>query len=82
MIDERTRVALMRTHGNLVRHLEDLNDEIDQCGGRLKNHMVLDGFKDTVKTLCRIEDLLGASEPGEMPANNGVATQKAKAATI
>lgn len=61
MTEERMKVALERTRKHMVRHLEDLNDEIDQANGRIENHMVVDGLKDCVKTLCRIKELLGGS---------------------
>lgn len=62
MTEERMMEALRRTKDHLVRHLEDLNDEIDQDEGRIKDHMVLDGLKDCVKTLCRIKELMGGAE--------------------
>jgi hypothetical protein len=62
MMDARMKEALERTKKHLVRHLEDLNDEIDQADGRIKDHMVLDGLKDCVKTLCRIKELMGGAE--------------------
>lgn len=62
MMDARMKEALCRTKKHLVRHLEDLNDEIDQADGRIKDHMVLDGLKDCVKTLCRIKELMGGAE--------------------
>ena len=55
MMDERTKKALMRTHDNAVRHLEDLNDMVDRDDGRIKDHMTLDGMKDAVKIVCKIE---------------------------
>lgn len=64
MMDERMKEALERTRKHLVRHLEDLNDEIDQANGRIENHMVVDGLKDCVKTLCRIKELMGEGGHG------------------
>lgn len=58
-MDERTRKALQRTHDNAVRHLEDQNDLIDKDGGRIKNHETLDGMKDAVKIVCKIESAFG-----------------------
>ena len=55
MMDERTKKALLRTHDNAVRHLEDLNDMVDADGGRIKDHMTLDGMKDAVKIVCKID---------------------------
>lgn len=62
MMDAHMKEALCRTKKHLVRHLEDLNDEIDRDDGRIKDHMVVDGLKDCVKTLCRIKELLGGAE--------------------
>lgn len=64
MTEERMMVALERTRKHLVRHLEDLNDEIDQDDGRIKDHMVLDGLKDCAKTLRCIGELMGEGGHG------------------
>ena len=56
MMDERTMEALARTWKHLVRHLEDLNDEVDQADGRIKDHMVVDGMKDCVRTIRCIRE--------------------------
>ena len=61
MMDERMKEVLERTQKTLCRHLEDLNDQIDQDGGRIKDHMVLDGIKDSVKSLKCIKELLGGN---------------------
>lgn len=64
-MDERMKEALERTQKTLCRHLEDLNDQVDQDGGRIKDHMVLDGIKDSVKSLHCIKELMaeGAEAP-------------------
>ena len=62
MMDARMKEALCRTKKHLVRHLEDLNDEIDQADGRIKDHMVLDGLKDCAKTLRCIGELMSEGE--------------------
>ena len=64
-MDERMKEALERTQKMLCRHLEDLNDQVDQDGGRIKDHMVLDGVKDSLKSLHCIKELVanGAAEP-------------------
>lgn len=64
MMDERMKEALVRTQKTLCRHLEDLNDQVDQDNGRIKDHMVLDGIKDSVKSLRCIKELMteGAAE--------------------
>ena len=58
MMDERTKKAFERTRNNAVRHLEDLNDVIDMDGGRIKDHMTLDGLKDAVKIVCKVESAM------------------------
>lgn len=65
---ERMKTVLERTENTLCRHLEDLNDQIEKDGGRIKDHMVLDGFKDSVKTLYRIKELMDHSN-GETVAS-------------
>lgn len=55
---ERMKTVLERTEKTLCRHLEDLNDQVEQDGGRIKDHMVLDGIKDSVKTLYHIKELM------------------------
>lgn len=58
---ERMKTVLERTENTLCRHLEDLNDQIEKDGGRIKDHMSLDGIKDSVKTLRCIKELLGSA---------------------
>lgn len=58
-MNERVKMVLERTEKTLCRHLEDLNDQVEQDGGRIKDHMVLDGIKDSVKTLRCIKELMG-----------------------
>lgn len=56
MMDERMKKVLERTEKTLVRHLEDLNDQVDVNNGRIKDHMVLDGIKDSLKGVrCCLE---------------------------
>jgi hypothetical protein len=50
--------VLERTQETLIRHLEDLNDQVEQAGGRIKDHMVVDGIKDSVETLRRLKELM------------------------
>lgn len=53
---ERMKAVLERTEKKLCRHLEDLNDQVDQDGGRIKDHMILDGIKDCLESIkCRNE---------------------------
>lgn len=58
MMDERMKLVLERTQKTLCRHLEDLNDQVDQDGGRVKDHMTLDGIKDSVRSLHCIKELM------------------------
>lgn len=67
---DRMKAVLERTEKTLCRHLEDLNDQIDQDGGRIKDHMVLDGIKDVLKSVRCLTEI--------MPVN--VDTVAAKAA--
>lgn len=56
MMDERMKNVLERTEKTLVRHLEDLNDQVDVNNGRIKHHMALDGIKDSLKGVrCCLE---------------------------
>ena len=69
-MDERMKEVLERTKKMLCRHLEDLNDQVEQDGGRIKDHMVLDGVKDSLKSLHCIKELManGAAESTEKTA--------------
>jgi hypothetical protein len=67
-MNERMKMVLERTEKTLCRHLEDLNDQVEQDGGRIKDNMVLDGIKDSVKTLYRIKELMDHSN-GETVAS-------------
>ena len=40
---DRMKAVLERTEKTLCRHLEDLNDQVDQDGGRIKDHMPSNG---------------------------------------
>lgn len=56
MMTERMKKVLERTEKTLTRHLEDLNDQVDVNNGRIKDHMVLDGIKDSLKGVrCCLE---------------------------
>ena len=79
-MDERMKAALERTDMHLVRHLEDLNDEVDRENGRIKDHMIVDGMKDAVKTMHCIHEMMLA--PIGMETGNGVSFQKAKAPSL
>lgn len=56
MMDERMKKVLERTKETLTRHLEDLNDQVDVNNGRINDHIVLDGIKDSLKSVrCCLE---------------------------
>lgn len=57
-MNERMKKVLERTEETLCRHLEDLNDMVDVDGGRIKDHMTLDGIKDCVKTLKNLSEVM------------------------
>lgn len=73
MIDERMKEVLKRTEKTLCRHLEDLNDEVEQDGGRIKDHKVLDGIKDSIKGIVCLKELL--SDGAEGASGNGTAAK-------
>ena len=72
MMDARMKEALERTKKTLCRHLEDLNDGVEQDGGRIKDHMVVDGMKDCVKTIRCIGEMMSEDAEHE----NGAAAAK------
>ena len=55
---DRMKAVLERTEKTLCRHLEDLNDQVDQDGGRIKDHMVLDGIKDVLKSVRCLKEIM------------------------
>lgn len=65
---ERMKKVLERTEETLCRHLEDLNDEVDQDGGRIKDHMVLDGIKDCLKSVKCLSEIMKGNGNGSASA--------------
>jgi hypothetical protein len=61
MSEERMTEALERTKMAMVRHLEDLNDEVDAKGGRISCPKVLSGMKDAVDCLMDINGMMADS---------------------
>ena len=61
-MNERMKKVLDRTEETLCRHLEDLNDQVEQDDGRIRDHMVLDGIKDSVKSLRCIKELMAEGD--------------------
>ena len=55
---DRMKAVLERTEKTLCRHLEDLNYQVDQDGGRIKDHMVLDGIKDVLKSVHYLMEIM------------------------
>lgn len=66
---ERMKAVLERTEKTLCRHLEDLNDQVDHDGGRIKDHMVLDGINDVLKSVRCLTEI--------MPVNGDTVAAKA-----
>lgn len=46
---DKLKHELERAEGFICRHLEDLNDMVEQDGGRIKHHMTLDAYRDCIK---------------------------------
>ena len=63
-MDERIHKVLERTKETLCRHLEDINDAVDANGGRIDDHMDLDGIKDSLKGLKYIKELMAGNGNG------------------
>lgn len=71
---ERMKKVLERTEETLCRHLEDLNDMVDVDGGRIKDHMTLDGIKDCLKSVkCLSEVMKGSGSATAAKATASVA---------
>lgn len=66
---ERMKAVLERTEKTLCRHLEDLNDQVDQDGGRIKDHMILDGIKDSLESVKSHFEIMAMSGNGETVAS-------------
>ena len=69
---DRMKAVLERTEKTLCRHLEDLNDQVDQDGGRIKDHMVLDGIKDVLKSVRCLKEIMPSN--GEARASKAAKT--------
>lgn len=48
---EKEEETMERTKCALLRHLEDLNDQVDADGGRIRDPMVREDIRDCVRTL-------------------------------
>lgn len=56
---ENMKFTLECTEKLLCRHLEDLCNEVEENGGHVKDHMIIDGVKDCLKSLKCLK-VLGA----------------------
>ena len=70
-MDDMAKKTLERTRGTLLRHLEDLNDEVEQNDGRIGNPMVLDGMKDAITSLDCLNDMMVADTAVTEPSKTG-----------
>jgi hypothetical protein len=70
MMTEKTKETLERTERALCMHLDVLDGEIERAGGDVKNHMVIDGVKDAVKSIRNIHETM-------MMSNGNVAAKQA-----
>ena len=77
MTSEEKRMTLERTEHVLFRHLQDLNDEVEQNDGHVRDHMVIDGYKDVVKTLKNLKVLGAVGMSGSSEAKAATATATA-----
>ena len=71
MMDDMAKKTLERTRGTLLRHLEDLNDEVEQNDGRIGNPMVLDGMKDAITSLDCLNGMMAADTAVTEPSKTG-----------
>ena len=69
MMTERMKMAIERTEKTLCRHLEDLNDQVDSNGGRISDHMALDGIKDSLKSVRCCYELMAMAGNGDAAKN-------------
>ena len=70
-MDDMAKKTLERTRGTLLRHLEDLNDEVEQNDGRIGNPMVLDGMKDAITSLDCLNGMMAKDTAVNEPSNAG-----------
>ena len=52
-----------RTRGVLERHLEDLLDEVEECGGRIKSPEILGGIHKVLWAMSTLDGLCTDDEP-------------------
>ena len=71
---EETKKTLERTERALCMHLDVLDEQIERAEGDVKDHMVIDGVKDAVKSIKNIHET--------MMMENGNGASKQAAATV
>lgn len=71
---EQTKKTLERTEMALCMHLEVLDEEIERANGDVKDHMIIDGVKDAVKSIKNIQEM--------MMIGNGNGAAKQTTATV
>ena len=71
---DRMKNVLERTEETLCRHLEDLNDQVEQDGGRIKDHMALDGIKDCLESLRCKKEIMGGADTAAKTAAKSIPT--------
>lgn len=71
---EETKKTLERTERALCMHLDVLDEQIERAEGDVKDHMVIDGVKDAVKSIKNIHET--------MMMENGNGASKQTSATV
>lgn len=71
---EETKKTLERTERALCMHLDVLDEQIERAEGDVKDHMVIDGVKDAVKSIKNIHET--------MMMGNGNGASKQTSATV
>ena len=75
---DKLKHELNRAETVLCRHLEDLNDQVEQDGGRIKKHETLDAYKDCLNAIKCHDEIMskddgGASQTAAKAVAGGVA---------
>lgn len=74
MMTEKLKETLERTERALCMHLDVLDAEIEKANGDVKDHMIIDGVNDAVKSIKNIHET--------MMMGNGNGTAKQSTATV
>lgn len=75
---DKLKHELKRAENILCRHLEDLNDQVEQDEGRIKKHETLDAYKDCLNAIKCHDEIMskddgGASQTATKAVASGVA---------